>query len=238
MFEDKRINLNENNVDMATSLTKGIVGMVPVMGSIMAEVVGMIIPNQRIDRIAKYIELLEKKLEGIDQDILKLKIQDEYFIDLLEDSMLLASRAITEERKDYIATIIKNSITKNELNHLEDKRILNILSQINDGEIIILQSYALIGQEQRDYINTHSDILETPLVHMNSSVEEIDRKAIYQTFRQNLVALNLLIPKYIKPKKNELPEFDNKTGMIKATGYSVTSLGKLILRYLDLEVGF
>lgn len=63
-------------------------------------------------------------------------------------------------------------------------------------------------------------------------------KAVYQTFRQNLVALNLLTPKYIKPKKNELPEFDNKTGMIKATGYSVTSLGKLILKYLDLEVGF
>lgn len=238
MEENKVVSLGVNNVDRATTLAKGVFGAVPYIGPIMAEVIGATIPNQRLDRIVNYVQVLDEKLNGINQELIQSKVKDEYFIDLLEDSILQASRAITDERKDYIATIIKNSITQNELNHLEEKRILNILSQIDDGEIIILQSYALIGQEQRDYINTHSDILETPLVHMNSSVEEIDRKAIYQTFRQNLVALNLLTPKYIKLKKNELPEFDNKTGMIKATGYSVTSLGRLILKYLDLKVGF
>jgi hypothetical protein len=30
------------------------------------------------------------------------------------------------------------------------------------------------------------------------------------------------------------PEFDEKTGMIKASGYEITSLGKLFLKYIDI----
>jgi len=92
MKEEKAVNLKDNNIDRAVSLTKGVLGAVPVVGSIMAEVVGAIIPNQRIDRITRFVEILEKKLDEINQDIIRLKVQDEYFIDLLEDGFILASR--------------------------------------------------------------------------------------------------------------------------------------------------
>jgi hypothetical protein len=48
------------------------------------------------------------------------------------------------------------------------------------------------------------------------------------------VDFDLLRPKYKKPKKGELPEFDEKTGTLKFSGYDVTSLGKLLLRYIDI----
>ena len=236
--DDKVINLKDNNLDRTVLLAKGVLGAAPVVGSIMAEVVGSIIPNQRIERMVRFVEILDKKLDGINQEIMRLKVQDEYFIDLLEDSMLLASRAITDERKEHIATIVKNSITNEQLTYLEDKRLLNILSELSDAEIIILQFHTLIGQEQRDFLAKHRDILEAPIVNMGSSIEEINRNAIHKTFKQNLVALNLLTPRYVKRKKNEIPEFDDKTGMMKATGYNVTTLGRLLLVYLDLKVGF
>jgi len=112
------------------------------------------------------------------------------------------------------------------------------LSELSDAEIIILQFYALIGQDQKDYLAKHRDIIQAPIVHMGSSREEINREAIYKIFKQNLVSLNLLTPRYAKPKKNELPEFDDKTGMIKANGYNATTLGRLLLVYLDLKAGF
>lgn len=238
MEENKAINLKDNNLDRAVSLAKGVLGAAPVVGSIMAEVVGAVIPNQRIERITKFVEILDKKLDEVSQDIIRLKVQDEYFIDLLEEGFILASRAITDKRKEHIATIIKNSITNEELSHLEEKKLLNILSELSDAEIIILQFYALIGQDQKVYLTKHRDIIQAPIVHIGSSSEEINREAIYKTFKQNLVSLNLLIPRYAKPKKNELPEFDDKTGMIKANGYNVTTLGRLLLAYLDLKTGF
>lgn len=238
MTDSKIVNLNDNNLDKAVALAKGVLGAAPVVGSIMAEVVGAIIPNQRIDRIVKFVEILDQRLYGISQDIIKLKVQDEYFVDLLEEGMILASCAITNKRKEHIANIIKNSITNDELSHLEEKRLLIILSELSDAEIIILQSYALFGEEQRKYYEQHSDILQAPIIHSGSSQVEIDRSAIYKTFKQSLVAHNLLTPKFKKPKRNELPEFDEKTGMMKTNGYNVTSLGRLLLSYLDLKTGF
>jgi hypothetical protein len=237
MKEHKVVSLKDNNLDRAVSFAKGVLGAAPVVGSIMAEVVGTIIPNQRIDRITRFVEILDKKLDGISQDLIRLRVHDEYFIDLMEDGFILASRAITDDRKEHIATIIKNSITNEELSHLEEKRLLNILSELSDAEIIILQFYALIGQDQKDYLEKHRDIIQAPIVHMGSSKEEINREAIYKTFKQNLVSLNLLTPGYVRPKKNELPEFDEKTGMMKANGYNVTTLGRLLLAYLDLKTG-
>lgn len=238
MKEHQDLSLKDNNLDKAVSIAKGVFGAAPVIGSIMAEVVGAIIPNQRIDRITRFVEILDEKLDGINQDLIRLKVHDEYFIDLMEDGFILASRAITDDRKEQIATIIKNSINNEELSHLEEKRLLNILSELSDAEIIILQFYALIGQDQKDFLEKHKDIIEEPIVHMKSSKEEINKVAIFKTFKQKLVSLNLLAPRYVKPKEGNFPELDEKTGMLRATGYNVTTLGRLLLAYLDLEAGF
>jgi hypothetical protein len=39
---------------------------------------------------------------------------------------------------------------------------------------------------------------------------------------------------YRKSKKGDMPEFDEKTGMVKASGNSITHLGRLLLRSIDL----
>lgn len=69
---------------------------------------------------------------------------------------------------------------------------------------------------------------------MGSTQAELDKHAIYMSYTDHLVRLGLLRPRFRKPKKGELPEFDEKTGMLKASGYDVTPLGRLMLRYIDL----
>lgn len=130
MESDKLINIKSNKMDKAVILAKGILGAAPYVGPIIAEIVGATIPNQRLDRIVDFVQILDKKLGGISQDVIKLKAQDEYFIDLFEDGMLLASRAINNERKEHIATVIKNSITNDELSHLEEKKLLTLQREI------------------------------------------------------------------------------------------------------------
>ena len=54
--------LNSRSVDHLTALVRGAVGTVPMFGPLLAEVITVTIPNQRIDRVAKFSEELERRL--------------------------------------------------------------------------------------------------------------------------------------------------------------------------------
>lgn len=227
---------NENSkTDLAVSISKGVLGAVPIIGPMMAEVVGSLIPNQRLDRLEKFIMILEDKVFGIDKDKISNRLHNEKFIDLLEDGMLQASRALSEDRKEYIASIIENGIKQDELEYSQNKLILNILSKLNDTEIIVLQSYGIHPGERNEYFEKHKEVLMPPMATLGSSPKVIDDKALFDAQKNHLVRLGLLKLKFKKPKHGESPEFDDKTGMIKAQGYEVTSLGRLVLKNIGLK---
>jgi hypothetical protein len=48
------------------------------------------------------------------------------------------------------------------------------------------------------------------------------------------VQLGLLRSNFKGVKKEEIPEFDSRTGMVKASGRQITSLGRLLLRQSGL----
>ena len=225
---------NQRN-DIAAIISKGVLGAIPFVGPMASEIVGAIIPNQRIDRIEKMLLMLETKLSKLDKSEIESKIKSPEYVDIVEDCLIQTSRALTDERKDYIASLLKNSITSVEFNHLEYKKLLYILYQLNDIEIVILKSYSLNDDTVAHYEfkGHHKDILfKSPATNI-SSASEVDSYAVYQTYRFNLFDLGLLKQNFKKPKKNEFPEFDLKTGMIKSSGYRITILGKLLLKSID-----
>jgi len=232
--------LKSNDVDKGVALIKGITGAIPFIGPMIAEIVGEIIPNQRIDRMSQLLSILDSKLSKLEitQEELKQKMTEESYINLLEDGMWQAARASSYERKEYIASILANGISNDNLHELEENILLALLSQLNDNEIIILYSYTMRSRNDQDFREEHENVLMKPLAHMGSNREEIDKATIYDTYREKLVNLNLLHREFKKPKKGEFPEFDEKTGMIKASGYKLTSLGRLFLRYIDMPDEF
>lgn len=117
-------NTDPNAIDYVTSAAKAVLGMVPFAGSLLAELAGTVIPNQRIDRLSKFSIQLESKLTGIDQDIIRAKLKDENFTDLLESTAKQAAQAITEERRAYLASLIANGIDGERLTFVESKQIL------------------------------------------------------------------------------------------------------------------
>ena len=58
--------MKSNVKDLATIFGKGLVGAIPFVGPLAAEIVGSIIPNQRIDRIETFLKMLESKIHGLD----------------------------------------------------------------------------------------------------------------------------------------------------------------------------
>ena len=99
--------MNSSKSDIAAILGKGLVGAIPFVGPLASEIVGSVIPNQRVDRIESLLKVLEEKIEEKGQSLIKDKINSPESVDLLEDGFVQASRSLSEERIDYIASLLK-----------------------------------------------------------------------------------------------------------------------------------
>ena len=230
--------IGNTSTDTITSLSKGLLGMCPVIGPLVAELIGNVIPNQRVDRIGRLLQLLEQRLENLEKDFLETRLKELAAFDLLEDAFMQAARATNQERIEHIANVIANGLAEENLQQAEAKRMLWLLGQINDNEVIILRSRLVMSNDEAEkdaeFRNNHADLLAPTWTHMDSSEDEFDEAALKSSYRQHLHDLGLLRHRFAKPKRGQLPEFDDKTGMLKASGSNVTRLGKMLLRYLNL----
>ncbi len=211
------MNIDTNKSDVVASLLKGYLGGLPVLGPPIVEIIGNLIPNQRIDRIASLLKTLESKIDPEEKAKVEAKMLEEKSIDLLEDGFLQAARALSEERIDYIASLLKNSLTDEDLEQSAYKRLLFLLGEINDVEMIILMAYSMHGVEQQDFWEKHQDILIGEPLMFPTSRKKVDQDAIHKTYEANLVRLDLLESKTQGPSQS----------------YEITSLGRLLLRSID-----
>ena len=76
-----------------------------------------------IDSSSK-LKLLEDKIKYLDRDLIESRFTSEEFADLLEDALPYAARALSEERREYIANLLKNCLTHEELDHAGKKKLL------------------------------------------------------------------------------------------------------------------
>lgn len=220
--------------DHLVAVAKGLSGVVPGIGPIAAEVIGHVIPQQRLDRVVSVVQLLNEKLKDLDQEIIRARMNDEMFVDLLEDGIHQSARALTEERREHIATLLKNSLASDDLEHLREKKLLWLLGQLDDAELIMLRSYGVPHEQRREFVDRHEAVVRGPSAHLGSDQEELDRATIHEASRRRLRDLGLIRLRFKKPKRGALPEFDEKTGMMKASGNQITPLGRMLLRRLDL----
>lgn len=129
----------------------GLVGpSVPLVASILGDLIAFRIPEQKVDRIARFLRIVAERLDKLETDLAKERMQTEEFADLLEDALPQASRALSEERREYLANVLSLSLTENDLDHLAKKKLLSLLGTVNDAEIILLKFYSLSNGPERD----------------------------------------------------------------------------------------
>lgn len=237
-MSDDRGLLSANATDRITSLAKGVFGAAPVVGPLAAEIIGNIIPNQRADRIVRFVQKLDDRLKHLEHEVLRQRTTDPQFVDIIEDAFFQAAKAVSDERLDHVANVVANGISAEELNHAETKRMLWLLEQLNDAEIVILRSKLAMTNDDlaadADFREKHKELLALNTTHSGSSEDEFEEAAVKRSYRQHLLELGLVRHRFKRPRRGELPEFDDKTGMMKASGTDVTRVGRMLLRYLNL----
>lgn len=223
-------------IDYVTSGAKSIVGAAPFVGPLLAELAGTIIPNQRLDRITRFAALLEERINEIEENLIREAFNDEEFTDLLEGALHQAARSTTEERRKYLATLVARSLTEDAIEHIESKHLLRILGELNDIEVIWLRFYLrpTIGGDE-EYRKRHKKVLEHRPAYIGSSIEDLDKHALQESYRDHLVDLGLLTPHISRDMSTKMPEFDTFTGDFKVSYHSTSLLGKLLLRTIGID---
>jgi hypothetical protein len=193
----------------------GLVGPgVPVVASILGEVIALKIPEQKMDRVIRFLKILAERLNQLNDDV-KERIKTDEFSDLLEDAIPQAARALSEERREYVADLLKNSLTENDLDHLGKKKLLSLLATVNDAEIILLKFYTLPDGQERDSMITRYRFIKSNLEKQSDKDLEGQESILFESYWGHLVMSSLI---YGNQGADEKP----------------TKLGLLLLKYVGL----
>lgn len=219
--------------ELIGAFATALVNYVPKVGPLLAEAISVSIPQQKLDRLIILTQVLGDRVKYLENDLLVQKAKTEEFTDLFDDALHQASRALSDERRRHIASLLANSLTSEELAHVEQKKLLALFGELNDAEIQLLKFYSLVGTEQREFAEQHAELF-TPISRTFGSPQiNLDKGALRDSYRNKLIEVGLLRPVFKKPAKGTVPEFDDNTGRLKSSSYTATSLGRLLLRYID-----
>ena len=73
--------------DYVASAVKSLVGAALFAGSLLSEIAGVIIPNQRLDRVVRFAVQLEARLDAFAKDFVLSQLTNENFTDLMEEGL-------------------------------------------------------------------------------------------------------------------------------------------------------
>lgn len=207
--------LANKRIDYLVTTLKGVVGTVP-FGGLVAEAVGATIPQQRVDRIADVLKRVATKVDDIQLAVetMNARFHSPEFTDVLEEALVQAGRAMSDERREHLANILANGLSEPELNHGRLKKLLSLLQDLADEEIIILTYSNLANRPNKTaFFNRHENVLRDVAITHGASREIREAKGLQEAWRRRLVQLGLA--------NNE------RSGV-----NDITSLGRMFLRYI------
>lgn len=224
-----------NTADWAAIATRSTIGQIPVAGSYLAEMAVVLIPNQRIDRIANFVKELERRLDEVPDGLLESLKGNGEFIDLIESAFLQASRARTAERRAYIASAVRRGVSDDTVKADEAKYLIGLLAELNDTEIVWLRYFHDRTMEDRYLLREkYPGILNKVIPTLGSSNDELEKAALQNSYQEHLERLGLIKGNISIDRTTGLPKYDKRTGKPEIKSSHTTTLGDILLRSVGL----
>jgi hypothetical protein len=227
--------LKQDKTDALVATAKSVLGAVPFAGPLLSELVGNLIPNQRLDRLTKYVKELEARLSNIGRQKIDNALGNEEGIDLFEEGFVQASRSLTDDRRMYVANVVANGIDDETIEYSESKYILKLLQELNEQEVIWLRFFMVptIGGDE-EFRNKHRNILDPVRAHRGSDERTIEKASLQDSYKEHLERIGLIRPLYRMDRNTGMPEFDKFSGKPSVSYRDLTPIGRMLLK----QIGF
>lgn len=138
--------LRETVVDRAQTTLRAITSLVdigqPGLGSIFGELVQVILPANREERMAKFVTELDLRLK--DANVLLANVfrdLDAEQLALLEDGLRASARATQERRIEQIADLVARGVAEPD-DAARQRGVLDLLGSLSDYDVAYLSRYA------------------------------------------------------------------------------------------------
>lgn len=225
--------LDDNLRDKMVAIAKGAAGALPIAGGIVSEIVGAVIPGQRADRITVYLRALSQRVGEMEESTKKNLADNAEKIDLIEEGGFQSARATSQERIAYIIEAVSRGLSAEDSDVLRRKRLLLILSSLDDDEVNLLNAYGRAYGTGDRHAFDGVNLPDPP--HLQSERGAIERRQLYEVGKNNLIQFGLLKKNYGTVKKGTLPEFDTRQGDFKHR-LEISYLGRMLLREIGMTV--
>ena len=227
--------LDTRSADYLATALRAAVGSVPIVGPLFSELASVVVPNQRTERIAKFAAELDRRLRAVESaDDITDRLGNEHFADLLEEGIRQAARSLSDDRRQYLAALVVNGLTTQDIEYSESRHLLRMLNELSDVEIIWLRFFL---DRTWEFSERHESVLALPQASLASPRNEQDkaaRKTVLQdSYKEHLCRLGLVERRYRVDMRSRQPQFD-EDGVRVVDGYSITTLGHLLLRQIGL----
>ena len=227
-------NVDTNPTDMTVTATKLITSLFPIPGAAtLGELISTIVPHQRLDRVVAVLQILHDKVESIliDVELLRSRLEKEDFQELLMSCLEQASKALTVERRNYIASFLYKTLTEDDISSINQQKLLSIFGQLDDIDILLLKFFDIsqkheIAIEHPFYLK-HKLILEPPMVEENMTPEEYEKRMDEGTIYNEHLSYMQRLGVITTNSNVGLSEDQNRN-------FHTTPLGKRLLKYIDL----
>lgn len=169
----------------------------PLLAPLVAKVVGWLIPGQRRERLINFVKLLDQQVAALGSKIedVEERFQSEEFVDLFEEAATQAARALSDDRREYLANLLALTLTEEEMIHARSKKLLLLLDELTDQEVIFLHSYFLLAEDRAKweaFQEKHADVLAPASASRPAPVDEVDEHALQESYKATLVSKGLL----------------------------------------------
>lgn len=211
--------MEENIIDKRARLYRAVSGLIPG-GSFLVEYMIDRIPDQRMERLFKFISEMNQRIEALEN---KQALKTEEFGFLAENAILESSRVQSHKRLKWLASItIPTSSSPPEIEWDYRKRAVSILSDLTDTDVECLLHHVSFEEKFR-FEHDHSQ---------QFFISYADKMKLpdYELFLRNLKNQHLDLHRYSLIKQGLIRNENDD----QSSNYTITEQGRLFV-YLISE---
>jgi hypothetical protein len=153
--------LRANSVDFTAAAARAVLSLVPV-GGVISELISVLLPKQREERLARYVYALQEELERLR---VHTAVEAHRFsceqVSLFEAGARASGEATTSDRVDRLAKIAAGGMAGDDLAAARAKRLIKLLEDVSNDDAIFLSSFTSPYSDDEEWRERHRHVLYT-----------------------------------------------------------------------------